>query len=366
MRLSAVRRAAADAPRWRYALTRDPRRLLESADRLVAERRAVEALEVLNRANRRSPNTEVASRIADVRYHAFHQTQWETKRPSWPEQVPDLFPGAQIPEVPRDELTAECLRSALMHHGFLLVRDFAGGADIERLIRDIENAFSACATPRDGAHDSELAGWFRPYPYDHVSNRSQKVLSGCVLAVDSPPAMFDVIEVFERAGVRTLAREFFGEAPAALAKKWSLRRVRHDSNTGDWHQDGAFMGEDIRSLNVWLTLSHCGDTAPGIDIVGRRVDRVLECGTEGAYFPWSIGPPVAERAAAGSIVRPIFEAGDALLFDHLCVHRTAVDPGMTRDRYAIEAWFLAPSTYEAMLGRVEHGYSPRDQIPIFY
>ncbi len=187
-----------------------------------------------------------------------------------------------------------------------------------------------------------------------------------MLAVDSPPAMFDVVEVFERTGVGDLARGFFGEPPAALAKKWSLRKVLRDTNTGDWHQDGAFMGENIRSLNVWLTFSHCGDTAPGLDVVARRVDHVLETGTDGAYFQWSIGNAVAQRAGEGAIVRPIFEAGDALLFDHLCVHRTAVDPGMPHDRYAVEAWFLGPSTYGAMLGEVEHGYSPRDQIPILY
>jgi hypothetical protein len=36
-----------------------------------------------------------------------------------------------------------------------------------------------------------------------------------------------------------------------------------------------------------------------------------------------------------------------LLFDDLFLHRTAVDPAMTRDRYAIETWFFAPSAYPA-------------------
>ena len=38
-----------------------------------------------------------------------------------------------------------------------------------------------------------------------------------------------------------------------------------------------------------------------------------------------------------------FRAGDALLFDHLLLHRTAVGPGMTRERYAMETWLFAPS-----------------------
>ena len=66
-------------------------------------------------------------------------------------------------------------------------------------------------------------------------------------------------------------------------------------------------------------------------------------------------------------MRPVFEAGDALLFDHLFLHRTAVDPGMTRDRYAVEAWFLAPSTYGSMLASTGgEGVAPRDQLPMLY
>jgi hypothetical protein len=43
--------------------------------------------------------------------------------------------------------------------------------------------------------------------------------------------------------------------------------------------------------------------------------------------------------------RPIFEQGDALLFDELFLHRTACEPEMTRERYAIETWLFAPSVY---------------------
>ena len=72
------------------------------------------------------------------------------------------------------------------------------------------------------------------------------------------------------------------------------------------------MGRDIRSLDVWVALSHCGDDAPGIDVVGRRLDEIVERGTEGAYLEWTVGPGVVERVAEGKIVRPIFEPGDAL------------------------------------------------------
>ena len=68
-------------------------------------------------------------------------------------------------------------------------------------------------------------------------------------------------------------------------------------------------------------------------------------------------------------MRPVFEPGDALILDHMNLHRTAVDAAMTRDRYAIEAWFFAPSTYGAMTSIYDDGQDakiPADQIPVVY
>lgn len=75
---------------------------------------------------------------------------------------------------------------------------------------------------------------------------------------------------------------------------------------------------------------------------------------------------MVEEVAEGTVTRPIFEPGDALIFDHLNLHRTAIDPGMTRDRYAIEAWFLAPSTYGTMMADAGEQRPPRDQVPLVY
>jgi len=40
----------------------------------------------------------------------------------------------------------------------------------------------------------------------------------------------------------------------------------------------------------------------------------------------------------------VFAPGDALLFDELLLHRTAA-LARAQDRYAIESWFFAPSSY---------------------
>jgi hypothetical protein len=161
-----------------------------------------------------------------------------------------------------------------------------------------------------------------------------------------------LVELIEDTGVLDLVTAYLGERPALSANKCTLRRVPLDTNVG-WHQDGAFLGQDVRALNLWLALGHCGTDAPGLDLVPRRIDRVVPAGTDGAMFDWSVAPDVvtAEAGEAG-IIRPRFGPGDALLFDHLFLHSTAVEPEMTSERHAMETWFFAPSAY------------PEGQIPL--
>jgi hypothetical protein len=182
---------------------------------------------------------------------------------------------------------------------------------------------------------------------------------GGVWAADSPRVMFTMLEAFDRAGVGDIITGYLGERPAISMRKCTLRRVPSDLASADWHQDGAFLGSDVRSVNVWLALTDCGGDAPapGLEYVPRRVDRVLETGTEGAVFDWSVGPGMVDKVADSldaEAIRPRFHAGDALLFDDLFLHRTATDARLTEDRYAIESWFFAPSTY------------PSDQIPLVF
>jgi hypothetical protein len=166
--------------------------------------------------------------------------------------------------------------------------------------------------------------------------------------------MFEMLDTFEAAGLRRIAREYLGEHPAISMQKCTLRKATPDVGHPfkGWHQDGAFLG-DVRALNVWLSLSHCGDDAPGLDLVPRRLDHIVPTGTEGAIFDWVVSPAMAEEAAAGlPIQRPIFEPGDVMLFDHLYLHSTANDPSMSKVRYAVESWFFGPSAFpENVYGR---------------
>ena len=172
---------------------------------------------------------------------------------------------------------------------------------------------------------------------------------GSMYTADSPHLLFEFTEALEKVGLRDILAGHLGERPAMSVKKGTLRRVPHDTGSG-WHQDGAFLGEGIRTVNVWLTLTDCSGApegrAPGLEIVPRRFEEVLETGTHGAIFDWSVGDGLADEIAQETpTIKPVYRAGDAMLFDELLLHRTSVHPQMDTNRYTIETWFFAPSVY---------------------
>ena len=181
--------------------------------------------------------------------------------------------------------------------------------------------------------------------------------TGGVWAADSPRGMFDVMELYRELQLKKLLADYFGEAPCLSVKKWVLRRVDPIAGEADWHQDGAFMGKDVHSMNLWIALSDCGGDSinPGIDLVPKRLEHIVQTGTDGARFDWTVGPEYVEKNFTDTPwIRPAFKAGDALFFDHMNLHRTAWSPTITGRRYAIECWFFAASV------------SAENQIPMVF
>jgi hypothetical protein len=177
-----------------------------------------------------------------------------------------------------------------------------------------------------------------------------------VLTADSPRMLQRLFDLYERVGLRDVVAGYLGERPILSAKKCTLRRVPPDSDS-HWHQDGSFLGDGLRVLNIWLSLSHCGRDAPGLDLVPRRLDHVVATGTGDSRFGNMVGDDeIARVSESVGVIRPEFEPGEALLFDELFLHSTAADPSMPNARYAVESWFFAPSAYP----------DPDDQVPLVW
>ena len=325
----------------------------------------LEEVRSLTDQNRREPKAGREIKLVQLRNEAFEELE---RRP--PAEAPEMRdePSAEalstiemvdgiIPTIEASQLNAEVARAAILRSGCLHVRGLVPESDAARLVVGIDRAFSGRDEFVAGAKASETAPWFRPFtsPSSHEFsglewNRHTEG-SGSVWAVDSPRMMFDLIETLGDVGALDVAEQYLGERPAFSVKKAVLRRVTADSGTA-WHQDGAFLGEGIRTINIWVALTPCGRDAPGMDLVAKRLDGIVSTGTPGSLFDWAVSDRVVDKMTEAPIVRPIFEAGDALLFDHLCLHRTAATPDMPNLRYATETWCFAPSSY------------PYQQIPI--
>lgn len=316
-----------------------------------------EAIGLLTESNRQEEDVRLEAQLVNLRHLAFAKVSKSSiPQASWPTPIRDLFPGvSSIPEIPASELSVELVQSAIQHHGSILVRGMVDPQTAESIRQAIDEAFAGAVAAEDNdAFDP--SPWYAHFKssqgsgYNFGGSREYVRFGDGVHAVDSPRTLFRHLEGLAAAGFDKLLWEYFGERPALSAKKSTLRRTRPNALAG-WHQDGAFLGTQTRSLNIWTAFSRCGVDSPSLDVFPRHFDHLVEMGGPD-IFDWAVSNDTAARYDLESVVRPVFEPGDALLFDQMTLHRTGVDDTMTETRYAIEMWFFAASTY------------PHEQIPL--
>ena len=258
-----------------------------------------------------------------------------------------------FPEINRNQLSAAALKAGVFGKGGIIVRNLMDG--------DTVNDFKACISnslkspQRFSEEQSGSESWFRRSEYVAKGPKGPARIGGgdlssdygSVWAVDSPITAAKLIDFYSQLGLREMLQDYFNEAAVLSVRKWVLRAVppMKGGNKG-WHQDGRFMGQDIKSINLWVALSECGEGAqsPGLELVADSRRKIHETGTCGAWFDWTVGPQLVEKIAQDRpLVCPHFQPGDAIFFDHYCLHRTAEGPNDTLPRYALESWFFAES-----------------------
>lgn len=330
---------------------------LAPAREMMRQGRHEEAIAWMTVLRRRADDEDVERLLAQCRYAAYleHPPRGAGIEP-WPQSVSDPFVAvAGIPEIAASRLDAHSLMAGIQHHGALLVRGLLSHDVATKLAGDVKSVIDACASWHEQGGTGAGNHWYARLPLREDCQLAQARTwvegGGGVWLADSPRMLFKLTELFEASGIVDMVSAYFGERPMLSVGKSTLRCVPGSMRHADWHQDGAFMGAGIRSVNVWLALSHCGVDASGLECLPRRLSEVLPTGSHGAYFDWSVGPEMV--AAQGMpTVSPVFTPGDALLFDHLFLHRTGVPAAIAKDRYAIESWFFAPTAY------------PADQVPL--
>ncbi|MAT91746.1 MAG: hypothetical protein CME59_04035 [Halioglobus sp.] len=267
-----------------------------------------------------------------------------------------------IPEVHAADFDIERLRDALREHGSLIVRGLFPAASMQGLIPAIDRVLDACERNSHGDTPQQSAYFNPPQNLITIMPNKGKELgntrnfhrdSGSAMCVEAPSVAEALLAFYERHGLKSLMREYLREPPCLTAKKWVLRRSKLPVAEAGWHQDGAFMGTDINSINMWLPLNECGGEtgAPGMDVLPRRLHNIASA--EGAQFDWSVSSnQVAGQSGGSVLLRPVFQAGDAFFFDHFFLHRTQYGIAFDKLRYAVETWFFGESSF------------PKNQIPL--
>jgi hypothetical protein len=307
----------------------------------------------LTEANRLGRDPEVERRLLALRHVAGVRLAESEDDAEYPApHVGGLPDGGGLPEITPAELTPALLRAGILRDGCVLVRGLVDRTAAMALAAQIDRVFEARAAFEAGVPRAE--GYYEEFEPDTrfqiASVRPWIRDGGGVLAGDSPMVSYEMLEMFASAGLTRLVGDYLGEPPLLSVHKTTLRKAEPVPG-GAWHQDGAFMGK-VRALNLWLSLSRCGDVAPGLDIVPRRVEEVV-IDHDAMLDVEHTRRKAAEAAGDTPILRPIFEPGDALFFDELFLHQTASDPAtMTHPRFAIESWFFGASGF------------PRDYAPI--
>ena len=327
------------------------------ATRSPVDRSAFDQIAALTAENRGRRDPAIDEKLVQIRHNAFPELD-ATPLAVWPPAFTDPFPDVEgrPPEVTPAELTPAVLGGAIHHHGCLLVRGLFSADRAATLVADTDRAFEARDRFEAGAPASKTSPWYAPFAPDPrwpaltESQRNRVRDCGAMWIADSPTAIYDVMEGLSEARIPELLHEYLGESPAMSVNKCTLRRVRPKAS-GAWHQDGSFLGPGMRTVDVWVALSECGgDTsAPGLAMVPRRIDRVLATKLEGTASSIAVSKTDLAGALHGQPpLRPRFAAGDALLFDELFLHCTGGTTDKTTFRYALEAWFFAPSSFPAM------------------
>ncbi len=317
------------------------REVFSSTGEILAE------IERLSPANGAPADPVVARRMLRLRHLAgIGLVREAAPEPRYPEPDAGWLSESGVPEVAPSELEAGVLRAGILAGGCMLVRGAIDRELSEQLAAGIERAFRDRDAHLSGAWvDGSIYDEFSPEPeYPPLAERPWIAEGGGVLGVDAPTLLASLLGAFDRIGLAGVIGNYLGEPAVFSAQKCTLRKA-DPSVGGAWHQDGNFMG-DVRALNVWLSLSRCGDIAPGLDVVPRRIEDLVPAGTDGAPLSYVISPrKVEEVAGETGILRPIFEPGDLLLFDDRFLHQTGSDPSMPNPRYAVESWFFGASGF---------------------
>lgn len=234
-----------------------------------------------------------------------------------------MFAGETgIPEVQAADLSPETIASGLLHHGALMIRGLYNKDQIAFLtqIAELEQ-------------DRKIAD-----PKAIVST-----FSFCHL-----------MRVYEDSGLLNAVKGYLGEDSIIAIERARLRYKGLNQSAGlSWHQDGSYFGEKCFALNCWAAVTECGRANNGLSLVPRRNHERLgaeEVDVSKSRFgkaDLAYGNQILKKylPEADGIETPYFNAGDAIIFDEMTLHRTAKVKNITMPQIVSISWFFSLSRF---------------------
>jgi len=280
-----------------------------------------------------------------------------------------------VPEVAASDLSIDVLKRSIRERGCLIVRNFFTAHEVDQMHAYVDHAFSINTNSKSFIN-KYLS---KPVELEEVLNKTKEDIKAKLkenptytntvklgknllqplgnnksfLTAQTPMLAEKLLKLFEKKHLKELLAEYFENGPCVSVYKWVFRKSGPPDKAIDFHQDGAFMRDEIASLNCWIPISDCGtgSNVHGLDVVPIRLKNTFGKGT--GILDWTISQQaIIDEFSESAIVTPTFRKGDAFFFDHLLVHRSQCMPNFAEKRYAIETWFFDSVNF------------PKNQIPM--
>ena len=231
-------------------------------------------------------------------------------------------------------LDAEECAGALRERGTVLVRGVVPHHLFPPMIDDVERYFRWLTNgqrPQEAALYASYGNIF----FITVADFGNRSLMNVLYHLVAPPMSEALYAYFQAEHISVF-----------LGYSFIRRHWRTDTmSLSPFHQDSVAVPVPAPMLSCWVPLNRCGVTAPGLEVVAQRLDSALPITDKPAtnHVRMEIDAALVERHYGENLWHPEFDAGDAMLFDSKCVHRTHVTEAMSAVRYSVELRFVATS-----------------------
>jgi hypothetical protein len=282
------------------------------------------AVTSLSQKNLRKISPDIEAELVKLRLAAGELCcEAATAKTKCPPQAIDLFTDAEgLPEIALARLDGHTLAAGILHHGALIVRGLYKPSHLNRL-------YALAATEEE-------------------ENLRSEAPLGC-----SAHTLFEMLEVYRDCGLLQAVKQYLDEEPVMFAERTKLRHHRAGRDNYaiiPWHQDVNFFGQKSYAINCWAAVTSCGEDNPGLGFIPRRTEYRHGWKEENGIAPLDYGKAIpvetlGELTDKHPAVHPILQPGDAVLFDEMTVHKTAVRSWKKREQIVTISWFFRASAF---------------------